>query len=116
MKVNESLPADLQKAGEVRRVETMNVFTTEETFRNFQDAVKVFDDGFPEFRGRGRLVDADELRSVSIDGWVSVNIGANGKVEAWYTPRSRSLQGVGRSSVAVSFDHGIICRAVEGVW
>jgi hypothetical protein len=116
MKLNETLPADLQKNGEVRRVETMNVFTTEETFQNFQNAVKVFDDGFPEFRGRGRLVDAGELRSVSPLGRMSMNIGTDGKVEARYTPRSRSISSIGRCSVAISFDHGNLCRAVEDVW
>lgn len=73
IKLNEEeLSPEIQKAGEVRRVETMNVFTTEQAFAEFSGSVKLFDEAFPEFRGRGRLVDVDELKTVSLVPFVYV--------------------------------------------
>lgn len=66
MALNETLPNDLKGYGEVRRVETMNVFTTDEGFASMKEAKEKFDGGFEEFRGRGRLVEQLELREVSV--------------------------------------------------
>ncbi len=66
IKLNDGLSHELQKAGEVRLVETMNVFTTQAGFDEFSAAVREFDDGFPDFRGRGRLIQREELKSVSL--------------------------------------------------
>ncbi|KAK5165775.1 uncharacterized protein LTR77_008698 [Saxophila tyrrhenica] len=63
LKLNDGLSPALQKAGEVRRVETMNVFTTQAGFDEFSAAVREFDDAYPELRGRGRLVEREELGS-----------------------------------------------------
>lgn len=62
----EELTPELRREGEVRRVETLNVFTTEAGFEEFAKAVGEFDEAFPEFRGRGRLVKGRELREVSL--------------------------------------------------
>ena len=64
--LNEQLPAAVQKAGEVRRVETMNVFTTQAVFDDFSAAVREFDEAYPELRGRGRLIEREELKSVRL--------------------------------------------------
>lgn len=63
--LNGELSEEVQKKGEIRRVETMNLFTTEKGFEEFSGSVKEFDAEFGEYRGRGRLVSADELKEVS---------------------------------------------------
>ena len=42
--VSTSLSKDLQLRSEVRKVESINLFTDEEALSRFEDAVKVFDD------------------------------------------------------------------------
>ena len=56
----------LQQYGEVRRVESLNLFTVEQVFKEFQGVVKAFEEDNPDLKGRGRVISFGELRSVSI--------------------------------------------------
>ncbi|KAK3691971.1 hypothetical protein LTR37_018331, partial [Vermiconidia calcicola] len=62
IKLGSELPADLQRSSEVRRVETLNLFTTEETFADLTSTIRAFDEANLNVSRRGRLIQPEELR------------------------------------------------------
>lgn len=61
IEVTATLPADLQKQSEVRRVESLNLCTNEQALSEVANLAKAYDEGHTK---RGRLVDKEELKRV----------------------------------------------------
>lgn len=68
-----TLSPALQRYCEVRRVQSLNLFTDGAMFEEFKGLVVAFERENPELKGRGRIVDIDELRAVSA-GDMSVSL------------------------------------------
>lgn len=62
-----TLPPELQRRCEVRKVESLNLFTDESMFEEFKGLVDAFEKDNPDLKGRGRVVSVEELRSVSLE-------------------------------------------------
>lgn len=60
-----TLAPELQQRCEVRRVESLNLFTDEAMFEEFQGLIDAFQRDNPDLKGRGRIVSVDELKVVS---------------------------------------------------
>lgn len=63
LKVTTELSSELQHFSEVRKVESLNVFTDEGALAEFRELLDVFEEHHPK---RGRLVDKVELEEVSV--------------------------------------------------
>ena len=60
-----TLSSELQKYCEVRKVESLNLFTDQHAFEEFAGVIEAFEKDNPDLRGRGRIVSVEELQSVS---------------------------------------------------
>lgn len=63
LKVTSELSHELQDFSEVRRVESLNVFTNDEAYSAFRELLDVFERDHPK---RGRLIEKAELEEVSL--------------------------------------------------
>lgn len=62
--VAKALPEGFREYSEVHPVETLNIFTDEESFRHVKDVVKLFDEDNPDLKARTRIIERGELIEV----------------------------------------------------
>ena len=68
IKVSSELPPELQRFSEVRKVESLNLFTDEEAVSEFRDLLKSYEQDHP---ARGHLVPREELETVCLTAKVT---------------------------------------------
>lgn len=110
-----TLSPELQKYCEVRKVESLNLFTDQHAFEEFAGVVEAFEKDNPDLKGRGRIVTAEELRAVSYHTLQSSYVILTAAAEAWRAQCCRWLHILCWRCMAVSSDHGRFHRSVARI-